>query len=514
MLNRILAVTLLMALAFAASCVAERLPRTPVADDIVREVMHHTSVSRPDFSARRRVSQSPYDQKRAGLPLIRIGTTHIDYGPLVGWGTTDKNVWQMYMAMGRTYTVGGTQYAVQLISYLDDGSDVNTTIALVNTLAYVDKVHLMFGGYGGTNVPAFLPAASATGIPCINHGSFDISFLPTSYANWTVNVLPSIASIGYECGLPLYAAGARNFTAIADNSLWTTPGSAFIVTGIIVPALQNAGLKFSAPYFNITADVWTKPELLDPIIQQLKGLNPDVAVFDFGQANNIIFIDRMRQNNWNPNAYFVYGTGSYPEVRFNLTWKDAGSLISESYQPELDSTDPLWGSTRRFNDMEQQLFNTTSANSDANLAAGLTVLDGALQVTPNLLPGSIFQALLSYSGPTIVGNISFVNGVVDRKLYCFQNSFPNATSILVVGPNTSVAYTPLVYPAVITYPKGYFESLRPPVDNTLRNALVIVFSILGGLLIIAIVVVIVVTQRSHIVFIPKSSQNSEWGSQK
>lgn len=480
-------------------------------------------VSTLNLDARRRVMRSVEpDQKRGGatvppMPMIRIGTTHIDYGPEFPWGITDEHVWTMFMAMNRTYTIGGVEYGVELISYLDDEDDDATTAVLVNALVTIDKVHVLFGGYGGDDVTSFLPTANATGIPTLNHGSFDLSFYPPNYFEWVINILPSIATLGYECAIPLYLAGARNFTFLAETDTWLMPGVPFVIEDVVVPSLEAGNLTWSPrQYLNMSSDVWADPSLLDPVIQMIKALNPNVFVFDFGQDNNIIFIDRMRQNNYNPPAYFVFGTGSYPQIRLNLTWEDAGSLISEAYEPFVNFSDPLWGSTEMYNDQTEALFNTTSANSDANLAAALTVLDYALLRVANLTPAALRAEMLTFNGSTVVGTFSFTGGVVNRVLYCFQNNFPNATGILTVWPPNNSSYTPLVYPANITYAKDFFQRLHPKPGLTSGDiVLTAVLSPIGAVLLVLLIggiVYLVVKRYFHMIFIAKGNEeNEEWG---
>jgi len=459
---------------------------------------------------KRIVLEHPESHKRAGLPVIRIGTTHIDFGPEVGWGELLKHVWQLYFAKNLTYAIGGVAYRLQVTSYLDDESDGNTTVALVNTLVNVDKVHLLITGYEGDTANAFIPAAEAAGIPTLCAGAFELSFYPPGYLYWTVNTLPNINILGYECALPLVQAGATNFTVVTPNSTWASLGGAGFEE-LVVNALIMGGLNFTPPYLNVSDDAWTNPALLDPIIQAMAAANPDVAVFEFGQYNNIIFIDRMRRNNYNPKAYFAWGTGSYPQIRLNLTWEDAGSLISEAYEADLNASDPLWGTSLRYDAELLQNFGIPSSNADANLASALTILDYALSVTKDLTPANLRAAILSFNGSTIVGNLSFTNNTVNRQLYCFQNDFPNATGILTVWPPESPQYTKLIYPAPISYPPHYFDQFHPKASDTEQNILIGVFAVFGGLIIIGLLVFIFIKTKYHAIFIPKDEKNEEWG---
>jgi ABC-type branched-subunit amino acid transport system substrate-binding protein len=468
------------------------------------------AVSSHTSTATRIVMEDPL-HKRQGLPMIRIGTTYIFFGPNVSWGELLRNTWKLFNEKSLTITVGGTLYGVQVIAYADDGTDVATTVALVKTLALVDKVHMLSCAYSGTTVTAFVPTAEAMGIPTLCGGSYSVGNLPPGSLFWTVNILPSIATLGYECALPLVQAGARNFTYIIANTTLNTPASYSLPTAII-SALKAGGLNHTLPLLIVPDDSWTNPDLLDPVIRAAAAANPDLAVFDFGQPNNIIFLNRMRRNNWNPKAYFVWGTGSYPQLRQNLTWGSAGSLISEAYQADLNASDPLWGSSLEYDAVVQSRFGLQSANADANQAAALTIMVYALRVTTDLSPASLRTAVLSFRGTTLVGNLSFTGNAVNRALYCFQNNFPNASGILTVWPPTVPAYTKLVYPAIITYPAGYFDQFRTARDLTFAW---IIAGIGGTLLLVGVIVAgffFVWTRMYNVVNIPKNPNNTEWGS--
>jgi ABC-type branched-subunit amino acid transport system substrate-binding protein len=448
--------------------------------------------------------------KRQGLPMIRIGTTFIYYGPNVSWGELLRNTWKLFGEKSLTVTVGGTLYGLQVIAYADDGTDVPTTVALVKTLALVDKVHILSCAYSGTTVSAFVPTAEAMGIPTVCGGTYSLANIAATLF-WTVNILPSIATLGSECAPPLVQAGARNFTYIIANVTLNTPASYALPTQIM-SALKAGGLNHTLPLLIVPDDSWTKPELLDPVIQAAAAANPDLLVFDFGQPNNIIFLNRMRRNNYNPKSYFVWGTGSYPQLRQNLTWGSAGSLISEAYQADLNASDPLWGSSLEYDAVVQSRFGLQSANADANQAAALTIMVYALRNTPDLSPASLRSAILSFRGTTLVGNLSFTGNAVNRVLYCFQNNFPNASGILTVWPPNVPAYTKLVYPAIITYPAGYFDQFRPARDLTFAW---IIAGVGGTLLLVAIIGVVVYVVWTHfysVVNIPKNPNNKEWGS--
>jgi hypothetical protein len=121
----------------------------------------------------------------------------------------------------------------------------------------------------------------------------------------------------------------------------------------------------------------------------------------------------------------------------------------------------------------------------------------------------------SPGGPTvnsIFGPLFFNGTIVQRPIYCFQNTFPNASGINTVWPPTSTSYTPLVYPARAVFPPGYLDQFKAVSDTTVRNILLGIFVPLGAILLIIGVVLLVVWWRYDAVFIPKSKMNAEWGS--
>lgn len=439
---------------------------------------------------------------------VRIGTTHIYSGPLIGWGMLHNNVWTLFQEKNLTYTISGSNHPVQVISYLDDNSlsDGATTVALVERLILVDKVHMLMTSYSGNTYKYFIPTAEKYGIPCINVGAFDYAFAPPGTFYWTLSVMPSVKNLGSMCAAPLFEAGARNFSVVRTE---LDPSRDSSIAGLI-RTLSAGGLNYTGTLLNISISDWNdQNELaeLDPVIEELKKEDADLVVFDFRQAGNIGFIDRMRRNNYNPRAYYVWSTGSYPDVRGNLTWKDAGSLISEAYSPFLNASDPLWIGTAAYDKTYRARFNLSTAFADATLAAGLSVLDEALKNTVDLSPAAIRNALLAVSISTVVGTLSFTNGTVNRDLYCLQNSFPNATEINTVWPKEAVSYQKLVYPAVISYPPRYFDQFHPKPDHRIRNILIGIFCSFAFLLLVAGIILLIFNAKYHAIFIKKEESH-------
>lgn len=498
---------------FFCLCDASVAPGSPQR---VEQYFEHTA---SDDSSKQHASN--YYHKRQSGPAqqyIRIGTTEIQYGPFIGWGALHNNLWQLYLEKQLTYTLGGKTYGIELISYIDDqfGSYAggNTSIALVERLVLVDKVHLLITSYEGNTIAAFIPTAERLGVPCINVGSFEYAFYPPGLFQWTVNMMPDLATLGYACGLPLVEAGAKNFSLVRPQIDVTLD----VFTFLVVSQLKRAGLNFTGQILNVTTEDLNNNATFPALFAQLEAVNPDVVMFDFRQADNIRFIDQMRRNNYNPRAYYVWGTGSYPEVRSALGWKDADALISEAYSPYLEAPDPLWTGTSAYEQLYLGRFNVSTSFADATLAAALTILDAALkspamQASGDLSPASLRAALLSVNISTLVGPISFTNGAVNRELYCLQNSYPNATAIDTVWPKEAVSYTPIRYPAKVNYPPKYFESLRPKKDTRIRNILLGVLVPVGALLLIFGLALLYLKMRYHTILISKAefnAGNEEW----
>ncbi len=438
---------------------------------------------------------------------IRIGTTQVRYGPTFGWGSLQNNLWKLFLEKNLTYVLNGVSYGIELISYVDDqatGSDgAATTAALAERLILVDKVQLLISSYQGNTFTSFLPIAEKYGVPCMNVGSFEYPFQPAGSFQWIVNIMPDISTLGFACGEPLYMAGARNFSLVRSDIDVTLDTFTFIV----VAQLERANLTFTKQILNITDDMFKHNSSFVPVFDALKQANPDLVVFDFRQQGNIHFIDLMRQNNYNPSAYYVWATGSYPEVRAALGWKDGHALISESYSPYLKSPDPLWTNTAEYDNLYQSRFNLSSSFADATLAAALTILDQALKsdelrTSADLSPMSLRAALLAVSVSTVVGPLSFTNGTVNRFLYCLQHS-PNATVINTIWPK-NFSFENITYPAKIEYPPKYFEQLRPKKDHRVRNILLIILIPIGGILLIACVAMCFLKIKYHAIFINKS----------
>lgn len=454
-------------------------------------------------------------KRQQDLPKIRIGTAHTAYGPNSGSGNLQARVWDLFVNTTPTYMVGGVLHGLQLISYLDDGApaDGATTNMIVEQLVLRDQVHLLVTGYGTNALKFFIAAAERLGVPCINSAAHEFSFQPISNFFWTVSPLPSVNTLGSACAQAYASVGAKTFVGAFGASAGGAGLIPIVHTALISSGILPIGNDTNATRaLIITDDKFAKPELLDPIIENYKKLNPDIVVAEFGQVNNVIFMDRMRRKNYNPKGTMFWGTISQPLVRSQLAWKSAFTTVSEAYSPYLNTSDPVWGGTPQYEALYHSKYNSSTANADANMAASITLIDQALRVTEDLTPTAIRAAILGLNISTVVGPLSFTNQKVNRELYCFQLS-QNSSTILTVWPASAKSFVNITYPAIITYPKGYFKSIDPnrAVRRTRNIALISVFSSIGGLAIIAGIVALWYNSKFHTIVVPKSPNNTEWG---
>jgi hypothetical protein len=329
---------------------------------------------------------------------------------------------------------------------------------------------------------------------------------------WSLYMLPKLQLVGLPCSQALINAGAKTFVEVSDPTGF--------LQSFYEPAITSLGGTILAK-FNTTPEMRADltGALYDPIIQKLMDLNPDVLMGSATEnldpiSTELTFINRMHSKGYTPNIALSWAIGSYPGYRVNGTWQVAGHLIGEGYQPSLNQSDPVWGSSLQYDAEYQAKFGYPTSNNDAALAASITMLVMGLNNSRTNLssPAAILAALAAVNTNSIFGPL-FFNGttIVQRPIYCFQNTFPNASGISTVWPPSSTSYAPIVYPARAVFPPGYLDQFKPVSDTTVRNILLGIFIPLGSVLLIAGIVLIVVRYRYDAVFIPKSKMNSEWG---
>ncbi len=364
--------------------------------------------------------------------VLRIGQLKATSGGSSPFSFLQMHAWELWFARNPTLTIGGQTHEIELIVYIDStvaGEPANTTAALSEWLVVHDKVHILSTGMQGNSL-AMMNVAETLQVPCINSGDYSASFLPPF--KWTLYLLPKLQGVGAPCVQALMAKGAKTFVRMSDPNGF--------LDKLYVPTVRALGGNITGE-FNITAAMWKDPSLYDPIIEQIKLLNPDVVMGSASEGEDAEILEvqrvqRMHRLNLNPSSILSWAVGSYPVVRSNLTWQGAGLLIAEAYQPALNTSDPIWGNSRQYDSAYRDKFGIPTTNNDAALAGAITMLVVGLNNSATDLssPSSILTALNTVNTSSIFGPLFFVNNTVQRTVYCFQNTFPNSTDVATVWP--------------------------------------------------------------------------------
>ena len=452
-------------------------------------------------------SRVTYSSHRPGLraptEFFRIGTVQQIYGPNAAFSTLQFNAWRLFLNATPSFVINGVEHGVKLVSYVD-GSGVEstaTTLRLTEALIFEDEVHVLTTGFQGNSL-TMINAADAYGVPCINNGFYDASFAPPF--NWTLLMLPNLANLGRSCVEPLTLKGARTYAIMAEPA--SLPGAGGVLDIWRAAVVQFGGTIILEQV--ITEAMKNDPALYDPLIEELRAANPDVVIGNTGGgdgvSNEIARIHRFRLKNYNPPGFVSFGVGSYPVLRRELGFQSDGVLISEAFQPFLNQTDPYWGDTLKYDSAYRAAYNLESGATDAAVAGTITLFVEAFNNSNVNLsaPADILSHMVAVNITSLFGPLFFVNNKVQRTLYCFQNA-DNGTVVRAVWPNTTDAYTPLVYPSLIEYPKGWLEKFSKKKSHTLTIALSVTFGVLALLVIIGVIIFFVVQQKYHLVALRK-----------
>lgn len=460
--------------------------------------------------------QAPILSNGTFAGYIRIGQLAELQGPSQTYSTLQMNAWRLWMARNPFFVINGTAYGIQLIIYADGSfppDPPTTVIALTEWLITQDKVHILSTGMQGDNY-GMEDTADSVGVPCINSGDYAASFHPPR--PWTLYLLPKLQGVGLPCLQATMNAGAKKFVALHDPT-------GFLQL-IYLPTLQALGGE-------LVAEFNTTPAMLndltgasyDPIIQTMSGLTFDVLVGATSEnvqpiETMLAFVRRMHQHQVNPTV-ISYAIGSYPAYRQEGTWQVAGHMIAEAYQPALNQPDPVWGSSLQYNAEFEAMFGIPTSNNDAALAGAITMLVVGLNNSAVDLasPASILKALNSVNTSSIFGPLYFVNNTVQRTIYCFQNTYPNASDVNVVWPPSSSAYTAIQYPAKADCSGSHEANCSLPStapDNTLQYAMMGTFIPLAVIVLIIVVVLLILRHKFHWIFISKKETegNEDWTS--
>lgn len=466
-----------------------------------------------DLGPIQRVVISSHDPRSRASPTeyLRVGTLQQIYGPNAAFSTLQFNAWKLFLGRSPVLNINGAPHGVQLVVYVDgtnveDGSA--TTTALTETLIFEDAVHILATPFQSNSL-AMIIAAETHGVPCINEGFYDASFYPPF--TWTLYMLPKLQNLGVACVSPLTTAGAKTYA-------FQTEGGGGFIADIWRGAIAALGGTIILEQ-NVTEAMKADPTLYDPLIEALKKADPDVLIGTTGGGDGVSTeidrVHRFRVKGYSPRAFVAYGVGSYPSLRAALGFEAGGLMISEAYQASLAQLDPYWGSSQGYDSAYRAAYGEESSNTDAAIAGTCTLFVAAFNNTITTLNSSseVMARMTAVNTSSIFGPIFFVNNTVQRPLYCFQNS-RNASVVNTVWPESSSAYTPVVYPFLIEYPKGWFSKFSKKKDKTLTIALSVTFGVIGLIVIIALVFIFVIRRKFHIVALKKTGtkdMSDTWG---
>lgn len=443
--------------------------------------------------------------------VLRIGQLTESVGPSSTYAVLQMNAWKLWMARNPFLIIRGQVCAVELFVY-DDGSfppdPADTVVALTEWMITHDKAHIVSTGIQGLN-SAMEDTANALGVPCINTGDYTAGFKP--WTPWSLYLLPNLLDVAVPCVTALMNAGAKTFVEFSDP--------AGFLQNLYVPTVKAMGGQILAS-FNVTPEMrFGGPDRYQPIIDGLLKLGPfDVLMGSTtegvnAEGTNVDFMQALHQNGIAPKGLIIWNVADYPGYRANGTWQVAGQLIGEAYQPCINQSDPVWGDSLQYDADYRAEFGISSGTNDAALAGAITMIVVALNGSNVDIsqPAALMAALSAVNTSSIFGPLFFVNNTVQRTMYCFQSTLPNATDIIAVWPNTSSSCVPIIYPAYPAYPPGWLDQYKKKADETWVWAVAGTFIGLGVVLVVGAIVVFVLWKKYHVLWIPKNEHNEEWG---
>jgi branched-chain amino acid transport system substrate-binding protein len=278
-------------------------------------------------------------------------------------------LWAETVNTGGGIEVSGVRYPVSLIFY-DDMSNPQTSARLVEKLVTQDKVDLLLGGFGSSQVMAASAVAERKQFPLISGAASANSLFERGFKYYfstlgkATDEVRGAAEVFFKLNpLPRTAAivGANiPFTALACEGF--------------KKYVAEAGLELV--HFELFP---LKLQDYNTMLEKAKAKNPDLLLVGSHLAVAMRTIKAMKETGFSPKGVaFSYGP-TVPDFVKNLG-KDAEYVVAASeWTPNMAYQGPVFGKASDFHQAYLKRFGRAPDYVEAATAAGAVILQAAMQ---------------------------------------------------------------------------------------------------------------------------------------
>lgn len=366
-------------------------------------------------------AQTPPKVLKIGASVPRTGNFHLE-GELIRQG---YEIFADSVNSKGGFQVGNDTYTVQMVIY-DDQSDQNTAARLAERLITEDQVDFVFGPFGSALTLAVLAVTEKYQKLLMN---------PSGNADALFEQNPR-----YMVGVLRPASTLINPFIDMLNSLPDPPSTVAIVSkndlfgqtqrrGVTQHIAASGGprIVLDEAYPVGAADYST-------LINQVRAASPDVVI-EAGHEECVTFYTQMRQQGYQPKAYFCSG---FSPTDFSRTAGDASTNVFgyvAGWDPSAPWSDDVIGTGQDYMDKSQALFGKPIPSYVTVNAAGAGVLlVKAIQEAGSTDTQAVREALGRLK-------ITIAAGPID-----FDDVGRNRTGAIAISQITSAQDWILVYP--------------------------------------------------------------------
>jgi len=447
----------------------------------------------------------------AQRPVIRVGRTSSRAGALQQYAYGQETVYNFWQNWTNTeyggVNVNGTVYDVNVVTW-NDASDADLILPLYRELLMYGNVNAFLSPFNSVltlNAEKFLNS-SGSSIPMVLAGGGALNLFGFPHAFGTV---PGLGSVMTSCLQSLGSAGGAVPKTIfivyqAGDFFQQTVSNSIIAQGPTYNLTILGNLSFTAGNND-----WSSH------IAQIKSLNPDILVGCMYQVDIASFLEAIKLAGIYPKATVFSGTQSVGisipllakkgltwtiDQVFSIGWWEANQTSQGSFGFKNSS---VWSKAI------QAATNYTPADIDASAFIAGMVLTNAFERAGTLDPDAVTAAIRTTNFDSFYGHISFDSkGQIQLPWHCQQYKGLQASVVAPADQKEADA----VYPATTRAPPHFYDLPVHKKSHTLRNALIITFSILAFALLVALAVFLFFKYRYHFILIAKEEiQGEEWG---
>lgn len=449
-------------------------------------------------------------QQQSFPPEIRVGFTYARRGAnqVARWGL---EIWAKQVNDTGGILLNGTAHYIKLIHYNDDEDCENVKI-LYERLLFVDKVHaFMHPGAGSCREVALL--AMQYHIPTLNARSAFVAYSWRAH-NWTWTLFPPSDGVTEACNAVLNASRALE----RPIRVHCNETSGLVVTQKADERRYNITYIEETLLDSSTINGGSNPELerdyartrnsyVAGLVRKWKKLNPSAVVWS--GCGSFRFMDALRRTLWTPPAIYSYGATALNAFREQAGWQAEGLLSVSANDYSENFTDPVWGDTQKYVNMYRAMFNSTPDTLAMTISTIGLILSESIKRAQSLDGWDIRAQIEKYNETVMYGPVAFRDYLMARPDPCYQH---RAGNILVpVWPSSYPGYQQMPYPYMLEYPAEFRKMVTKDRKRTLKIALITVGCVLFLAVVVAGTVIYVLHKRWHVIFVPKASDNAEWG---